>query len=87
MTDPRLEVSDSLGRRIVTVEKLPFSIGRRAGSDLHLPNAEVSRDHSEIIANCERYAIRDCVCRFNLFSTPTRNRRSQPIAAASACFI
>ena len=39
-----------LGRRIVTIEKEPFLIGRQAGSDLHLPSAEVSRDHAEIVS-------------------------------------
>ena len=59
MSEPRLEVTDTLGRRIVTIEKVPFLIGRRAGSDLHLPSAEVSRDHAEIVGTDNGYALRD----------------------------
>ena len=67
MSEPRLEVTDTLGRRIVTIEKVPFSIGRRAGSDLHLPSAEVSRDHAEIVAQDDGYLIRDRRSRYGTF--------------------
>ena len=50
MAAPRLEVSDQHGRRVVRVDKDPFTIGRRIGSDLHLTNADVSRVHAEITA-------------------------------------
>ena len=59
MPEPRLEVNDALGRRIVTVEKVPFLIGRRVGSDLHLPSAEVSREHAEIVSADDAYVIND----------------------------
>ena len=48
MVQAKLEVTDQLGRRIIQIEKDPFSIGRRVTSDLHLPSGEVSRDHAEI---------------------------------------
>ena len=67
MPDPRLEVTDSMGRRIVTVEKLPFLIGRRVGSDLHLPSGEISRDHAEIVTAEGGYAIRDRGSRYGTF--------------------
>ena len=67
MSEPRLEVTDTLGRRIVTVEKVPFLIGRRVGSDLHLPSAEVSRDHAEIVGNGDGYEIRDRGSRYGTF--------------------
>src|SRR6266542_624588 len=34
MRDPRLEVRDTLGQRIVSIEKMPFTIGRRETNDL-----------------------------------------------------
>ncbi len=59
MSEPRLEVNDALGRRIVTIEKVPFLIGRRVESDLHLPSAEVSRDHAEIVSTGDAYVLND----------------------------
>ncbi len=67
MSEPRLEVTDSLGRRIVTIEKVPFLLGRRVGSDLHLPSAEVSRDHAEIASADGGYAIVDRGSRYGTF--------------------
>ena len=67
MPEPRLEVNDTLGRRIVTIEKVPFLIGRRVGSDLHLPSAEVSRDHAEIVSAGDAYAINDRGSRYGTF--------------------
>ena len=67
MSEPRLEVTDTLGRRIVTIEKVPFLIGRRAGSDLHLPSAEVSRDHAEIVGADDGYVLRDRGSRYGTF--------------------
>ena len=59
------------GRRIVTIEKVPFLIGRRVGSDLHLPSAEVSRDHAEIVSNGDGYEIRDRGSQYGTFSNDT----------------
>ncbi len=67
MGEPRLEVTDSLGRRIVHIEKLPFLIGRRVGSDLHLPSAEISRDHAEIVGVGDGYSITDRGSRYGTF--------------------
>lgn len=50
MASPRLDVSDRHGRRVVPVDRDPFTIGRRIGSDLHLTNGDVSRVHAEITA-------------------------------------
>ena len=67
MSEPRLEVNDALGRRMVTIEKVPFLIGRRVGSDLHLPSAEVSRDHAEIIGTDDAYVLNDRGSRYGTF--------------------
>ena len=51
MASPRLDVTDQQhDRRVVPVDKDPFTIGRRIGSDLHLTNGDVSRVHAEITA-------------------------------------
>ena len=46
--DARLQVTDSGGRRIVTLDKPVFLIGRRTAADLQLVNADVSREHAEL---------------------------------------
>jgi pSer/pThr/pTyr-binding forkhead associated (FHA) protein len=75
MIEARLEVTDVLGRRIVTIEKTPFLVGRRAGSDLHLPSAEVSRDHVKIVASGDGYAISDRGSRYGTFVNDEEVRR------------
>ena len=50
MSDARLEVTDALGQRTVTIDKTSFKIGRRDSNDLRLAGSEVSRDHAEIVA-------------------------------------
>ena len=75
MSEPRLEVTDSLGRRIVTIEKVPFLLGRRVGSDLHLPSAEVSRDYAEIASADGGYAIVDRGSRYGTFVNDTEVER------------
>ena len=67
MAQPKLEVTDQLGRRIVDIEKDPFAIGRRVGSDLHLQSGEVSRDHAQITAVGDGFEIRDQRSRYGTF--------------------
>ncbi len=67
MADPQLEVADPAGLRTVSVDKLPFRLGRGAGNDLLLTSGEVSRVHAEIVAAGEGYAIRDCGSRHGTF--------------------
>ncbi len=59
MPDPRLEVIDLLGRRVVVIDKPSFSIGRRSSNDLHLTGTDVSREHAEIVHVDGRYVLRD----------------------------
>ena len=49
MADPQLQVTDSLGRRVVLIDKAIFAIGRRSTSDLRVVSTDVSRDHAEIV--------------------------------------
>jgi serine phosphatase RsbU (regulator of sigma subunit)/pSer/pThr/pTyr-binding forkhead associated (FHA) protein len=59
MHEPRLEVVDTLGRRIVVINKPSFSIGRRSANDLRLTGTDVSREHADILLADGRYLIRD----------------------------
>ena len=64
---PRLVVADSLGRRIVNIDKPLFTIGRRTETDLRLPGADISRVHAEISSENGGYVIRDKQSRFGTF--------------------
>ena len=59
MEDARLEVTDTLGRRTVRLDKPTFTIGRRSVNDLQLTGTDVSRDHAEILRNDGQYLVRD----------------------------
>src|SRR4249920_3806490 len=64
---PRLVVTDTLGRRIVPIDKPLFSIGRRSETDLRLPGADISRVHAEITLENGQCVIRDKQSRFGTF--------------------
>ena len=68
----RLTVRDSLGHRVIVVDKSPFRIGRRPESDLVLTGGEVSRDHAEIVLEGDRYIIRDRNSRYGTFVNGAR---------------
>ncbi len=64
---PRLIVADALGRRIVSIDKALFSIGRRSESDLRLAGADISRLHAEITVEHDACTIHDRQSRFGTF--------------------
>jgi phosphoserine phosphatase RsbU/P len=64
---PFLQINDSLGRRLVPIDKPLFRIGRRHENDLCVEGGEVSREHAEIIDDGGRLLIRDCSSRFGTF--------------------
>src|SRR5258707_9247360 len=64
---PRLVVTDALGRRIVTIDKPLFTIGRRSETDLRLSGADISRVHAEISIENGGCVIRDKQSRFGTF--------------------
>src|SRR5262245_6766260 len=64
---PRLVVTDSLGRRIVTLDKPVFTIGRRTETDLRLPGADISRLHAEITVENGACVLRDKESRFGTY--------------------
>jgi len=67
MPDPRLEVRDLLGQRVVVIDHSPFSIGRRETNDLRLGGSEVSREHAEIVLDDGRYLLKDRSSRYGTF--------------------
>ena len=67
MPDPRLEVRDVLGERVVVIDHVPFSIGRRETNDLRLGGSEVSREHAEIHSDNGKFTIRDRESRYGTF--------------------
>ncbi len=62
-----LEVIDAVGRRVIHIDKTPFTIGRRETNDLRLAGSEVSRDHAEITVDAGRYTVRDRGSRYGTF--------------------
>jgi serine phosphatase RsbU (regulator of sigma subunit) len=60
-------VTDTLGRRIVNIDKPLFTIGRRSETDLRLPGADISRVHAEISIEQGACIIRDKQSRFGTF--------------------
>src|SRR6185503_306291 len=67
MPAARLQVTDTLGRRIVPLDKAIVSIGRRSASDLRVVGADVSRDHAEIAQVNGLFVVRDRGSRFGTF--------------------
>ena len=67
MAAPRLEVRDVLGERIVSMDRWPFTIGRRETNDLRLGGSEVSREHAEIASENGRYTLRDKASRYGTY--------------------
>jgi sigma-B regulation protein RsbU (phosphoserine phosphatase) len=63
----RLVITDSLGRRAVSVETGPFAIGRGSDNQLQLPDTRVSRRHAELVQDDSGWRIRDCGSRFGTF--------------------
>jgi sigma-B regulation protein RsbU (phosphoserine phosphatase) len=69
---PRLVVTDTLGRRIVGIDKAVFTIGRRTESDLRLAGADISRLHAEIATENGVCVLRDKDSRFGTFVNEER---------------
>ena len=64
---PRLIITDTLGRKIIPLDKPVFSIGRRSESDLRLPSADVSRLHAEIVQSGDKFVLHDRQSSFGTF--------------------
>jgi serine phosphatase RsbU (regulator of sigma subunit)/pSer/pThr/pTyr-binding forkhead associated (FHA) protein len=64
---PRLVVTDSLGRRLIPIDKPVITLGRRSEADVRVPSAGVSRKHAEIITEHGISRLRDCASSFGTF--------------------
>jgi len=71
-TPLKLVVIDSLGRRLIPIDKGPFAIGRGSDNQLQLPDTRVSRRHAEIVEDGDKWRIRDCGSRFGTFVNETK---------------
>jgi serine phosphatase RsbU (regulator of sigma subunit) len=67
MPEASLEVIDALGRRVVSIDKSQYSIGRRETNDLRLAGSEVSREHAEIVSEGGRFTLHDRSSRYGTF--------------------
>ncbi len=67
MANARLEVNDSLGQRIVPINKDLLCIGRRTESDLRLVGSDVSREHAEIVKANGDWLLRDKGSRYGTY--------------------
>ena len=56
---PRLQVSDTTGKRVVPLDKPLFRIGRRTESDLRVSGMDVSREHAEVEQGGSGWLLRD----------------------------
>src|SRR5436190_12718049 len=79
---PRLVVTDTLGRRIVNIDKPLFTIGRRSECDLRLTGADISRVHAEIAVENGSITIRDKQSRFGTFVNGERIAAEKALAHA-----
>ena len=68
----RLVVTDALGRRVVSLDKSPFLIGRVEASDLRLAGSQVSRNHAEVVVRGDEVIVRDSESRYGTFVNGAR---------------
>ena len=65
---PRLQIDDTLGRRVVVIDKPIFRIGRKSESDLRPNSVDVSREHAEITLREDgAYVLKDRGSRYGTF--------------------
>lgn len=65
--EPRVVVTDAIGRRIVRIDKPRFTIGRQTDVDLQVTDGDASRVHAEIAFENGAYTLRDRQSRFGTF--------------------
>ena len=65
-------VTDTLGQRIITIDKPMVTLGRRSESDVRVQGAGVSRLHAEILTEGGVCRLRDCESRFGTFVNDER---------------
>jgi len=83
--NPQLVVEGESGRRIVLIDRLPFTLGRGADRDVVLAHPQVSREHASIDQDGDGYLLRDAASRHGTYVngirvTTTRLRSGDKIA-------
>jgi phosphoserine phosphatase RsbU/P len=68
----RLVVRETDQTQTVTIDALPFTIGRRADRSLYLTNSQVSREHAIIHEDAEGFFIQDLGSRHGTFINDVR---------------
>ncbi len=76
-TTPVLLFVEGAEQRTITLEHLPFSIGRKTDKDLVIPDSRVSRDHAHIICENGEYYIVDQNSRHGTFVNGIRRERQK----------
>jgi len=84
-SSPQLVLSSEGRRRIVLIDRLPFTLGRGADRHLVLAHPHVSREHATIEADADGYLLRDTGSRHGTYVngikvTTTRLRPGDRIA-------
>jgi sigma-B regulation protein RsbU (phosphoserine phosphatase) len=65
---PRLQIDDTLGRRVVVIDKPVFRIGRKSESDVRPVSVDVSREHAEIVRQDDgQFLLKDRGSRYGTF--------------------
>ncbi len=64
---PRLLITDTLGQRMIAIDKPTLTLGRRSETDIRVQGAGVSRLHAEIVTENGVSRLRDCESRFGTF--------------------
>jgi serine phosphatase RsbU (regulator of sigma subunit) len=72
---PRLIVTDTLGQRVLPLDKPSFTIGRRSETDLRLPGGDISRVHAEILIEDGERVLYDRQSRYGTFVNDVRIER------------
>src|SRR5882724_12548187 len=72
---PRLLLVEGGVQRTLTVNRSPFTVGRKADRDLVIPDARVSREHAEIVSEEGKFLVIDIASRHGTFVNGHRVQR------------
>ncbi len=76
-SSPVLLYVEGAEQRSISLEPLPFSIGRKTGMDLVIPDSRVSRDHAQIVCENGEYFVVDQNSRHGTFVNGVRRERQK----------
>jgi sigma-B regulation protein RsbU (phosphoserine phosphatase) len=72
---PTLLYVQGAEQRTITIERTPFSIGRKTDKDLVIPDSRVSRDHAQILCENGEFFVVDQNSRHGTFVNGIRRER------------